>query len=100
MVILGGHPSFKLKISGINVFINKFDDDGAWLGTFEGYSFDDGSLIVHKSGYILFKSTVSFESPVVVVAKNTKVVLRCVLMAGSQWKILRLRITRYTKVLG
>jgi hypothetical protein len=47
-----------------NVFYN-MDDNGAWLGTFEGYSSDDGSLIVHPSGYYaLLKSTVSFEGTV------------------------------------
>lgn len=49
------------KISGGNVFYN-LDDSGAWIGTFNGYSSDDGRLIVHSSGYTLFKSTVSFES--------------------------------------
>jgi len=60
-VILGGHPSFKLNISGINVFINKFDDDGAWLGTFEGDSVDTGWIVMHTHRWF-FNSTVSFES--------------------------------------
>ena len=49
------------KISGGNEFYD-LDDSGAWIGTFEGYSSDDGRIQVHASGFTLFKSTVSFES--------------------------------------
>ncbi len=54
--IVGGEE----KIAGGNFFQN-LDDSGAWIGTFEGYSSDDGRLQVHPSGYTLFKSTISFE---------------------------------------
>jgi hypothetical protein len=57
--IVYGEP----KISGGNAFYD-LDDDGAWIGTFEGFSSDDGRVLEHKSGYLLFKSTVSFKSPV------------------------------------
>ncbi len=51
------------KIVGENTFFN-LDDNGAWIGTFEGFSSDDGMSIVHPSGYTLFKTTVTFDSPV------------------------------------
>jgi hypothetical protein len=51
----------EIKTVGGNVFYN-LDDSGAWIGTFDGYSSDDGRLIVHALGYTLFKSKVTFES--------------------------------------
>jgi hypothetical protein len=51
------------KLADGNSFVD-LDDNAAWIGTFEGFSSDDGRLISHPSGYILLKSTVSFESPV------------------------------------
>jgi hypothetical protein len=51
------------KTAGGNTFFN-LDDNGAWIGTFEGFSSDDGISIVHPSGYTIFKTTVSFDSPV------------------------------------
>jgi hypothetical protein len=51
----------ELKTSGGNIFYN-LDDNGAWIGTFKGYSSDDGSTIVHSSGLTTFKSNVTFES--------------------------------------
>jgi hypothetical protein len=49
------------KTAGGNTFYN-LDDSGAWYGTFNGYSSDDGRLIVHSSGYTLLKTKVTFES--------------------------------------
>ena len=48
------------KISGRNEFYD-LDDSGAWLGTFEGFSSDDGRVQVHPSGFILLKTTSSLE---------------------------------------
>lgn len=52
------------KIAGRNEFYD-LDDSGAWIGTFEGYSSDEGRVQIHPSGYTILKSNVSFESVVV-----------------------------------
>jgi hypothetical protein len=49
------------KFPGGNIF-QDLDDNGFWIGTFFGESVDDGRLIIHPSGYIIFKSSVTFES--------------------------------------
>jgi hypothetical protein len=49
------------KIAGGNEFYD-LNDSGAWFGNFNGYSDDQGRIIQHASGYLLFKSHVTFAS--------------------------------------
>jgi hypothetical protein len=70
---------------GNNVFYS-LDDSGAWIGSFVGYSSDDGKIKVDQSGNIFFRSTMTLES-VTVDGKTGGLVMRAkgFLPAGGEF---------------
>jgi hypothetical protein len=50
-----------VKEAGGNIFVLDFNDEGHWFGTFSGYSFDEGRIVMRDRGYWVFNTTVSFD---------------------------------------